>query len=326
MPSTQDLRRKIGSVKATGKLTRAMQMVAASKMSKATAAALASRAYAREAWAILGNLSGRTPDVSHALFAASDQSHRAAPKPGGRRAVIAITSNRGLAGSLNSALVRLVSQQLDERTDLIVAGRKGVSYFRRFHPDNLKADFPASDSTPRALDAEPIAKLVTNAFQAGEYGRVDVAYTHFVSTLTAQPRLAQLLPIVPAFGDSSEVNSPSSSEVSPKAEEREKNTLPQMELAPPKPQGGEVGELLVEPDPATVLNLLAARIVPLRLYQMLLESSASEHSARMVAMKSATDNAKDIVADLTLTYQSIRQANITREIIEVSAGANALQA
>lgn len=312
MPSTQDLRRKISSVKATGKLTRAMQMVAASKMNKATAAAVASRTYAKEAWAILGNLSGRTPDVTHPLFASSDTKSalsRVEGLPTAKRAIIAITSNRGLAGSLNSALVRLVSQNLDADTDLIVLGRKGVSYFRRFHPSNLKADFPASDSTPRAADAQPIAKLVTDGFLAGEYSQVSVAYTDFVSTLTQKPRLEQLLPIVPTLGDSSEVlpagrqGIAASSEVSPKA---------------------DLSELIVEPNPQTVLDLLASRIVPLRLYQMLLESSASEHSARMVAMKSATDNAKEIVADLTLTYQSIRQANITREIIEVSAGANAL--
>ncbi|MBI4022988.1 ATP synthase F1 subunit gamma [Candidatus Berkelbacteria bacterium] len=300
MPSTQELRRKIRSVRSTGKLTRAMQMVAASKMAKATAAATASRTYAQEAWAILGDLSGRS-SASHPLFASRDVREHSrsvlagghSGSEGGRRAIVVLTSNRGLAGSFNSQLVRIVSQQ-PEGADLVTVGRKGLAYFRRFRPNQLIADFPASDSTPRAADAEPIASLLIQGFLDGTYARVDVAYNQFISTLTQKPVIEQLLPIQP--------ESAAKADTSVRA------------------------EFVVEPDPQSVLDSLAGRIVPLRLYQMMLESSASEHSARMVAMKSATDNAKEIADDLTLTYQSVRQANITRQIIEVSAGANALSA
>lgn len=297
MPSTQDLRRKISSVKATGKLTKAMQMVAASKMSRATAAATASRTYARAAWALLGDLAGRT-EVSHPLFAPlgdvsdSAKGHRPEAETQAKRAIVLLTSNRGLAGSFNSQVIRQVTKELTTTVDVITIGRKGLGYIKRFYPSNLVADFPASDSTPRANEAQPIAAFVVKAFLDGTYSRVDVAYNQFVSTLTQKPVLEQLLPILPE--------------------------------APTNETEVPAVEFLVEPDPQSVLAALATRIVPLRLYQMLLESSASEHSARMIAMKSATDNAKEIVDDLTLTYQSVRQANITRQIIEVSSGAAAL--
>ncbi|MBI4185805.1 ATP synthase F1 subunit gamma [Candidatus Berkelbacteria bacterium] len=299
MPSTQDLRRKIKSVKATGKLTRAMQMVAASKMNRATAAAVASRAYAAEAWAILSALSART-QISHPLFA-SVEGAPSAPEQSplnhssngtvGRQALIVITSNRGLAGSLNTQVIRVVTQNISESIDLVTIGRKGAQFFRRFHPDRLVADFPASDATPHVSEVTPVATLVVDGFRRGTYAGVSVAYTHFVSTLAQEPRLLQLLPIV-----------------TDKSYEWSKRR----------------SEVTIEPDPVIVLDMLATKIVPLRLYQCLLESSASEHSARMLAMKNATDNARDIVDDLTLVYQGVRQANITRQIIEVSAGANAL--
>lgn len=287
MPSTRELRRKIQSVRSTGKLTRAMQMVAASKMAKATSAAGASRTYAAAAWTVIGDLVARSGG-SHPLFAAHER---------GKRAVIVLASNRGLAGSFNTQVFRVAVSALGDDVEVITVGRKALQYFRRFHADHLVADFPASDSTPHTTDAQAIASLVTKQFLAGQYRQVDVARNAFVSTLVQKPVIDRLLPIQPDQG----------------------------ELAPPKPaSAGEVGEFVIEPNPAEVLDALAKRIVPLRLYQMLLESSAAEHSARMVAMKSATDNAQEIAADLTLTYQSIRQANITREIIEVASGASAL--
>lgn len=281
MPSTRDLRRKIASVKATGKLTRAMQMVAASKMTKATGAATASKTYAQTAWSIIGDLVHRSGGT-HPLF----------QQPAtGKRAIIVLASNRGLAGSFNTQVFRRAAAELGDDVELITVGRKALQYFRRFHPDHLVADFVASDSTPSALEAQPIAALVTKKFLAGEYRQVDVVRNEFVSTLVQRPLTERLLPIEPAQNE----------------------------------DGANLSEFIIEPSPAEVLAALATRIVPLRLYQMLLESSAAEHSARMVAMKSATDNAKEIAADLTLTYQGVRQANITREIIEVASGAAALR-
>ncbi|MBI4032894.1 ATP synthase F1 subunit gamma [Candidatus Berkelbacteria bacterium] len=287
MASTRELRRKIQSVKSTGKLTRAMQMVAASKMAKATSAAQASKTYAEAAWTVIGDLVARS-GRSHPLFTA---------RPTGKRALIVLASNRGLAGAYNTQVFRLAMTELGDdarppetQVEVITVGRKALQYFRRFHADQLVADFAASDSTPHITEAAAIASLITKQFLAGQYRQVDVVRNAFVSTLVQKPVVDRLLPIEPQAVEAS----------------------------------AELGEFVIEPSPAEVLSALATRIVPLRLYQMLLESSAAEHSARMVAMKSATDNAKEIAADLTLTYQSVRQANITREIIEVASGAAAL--
>lgn len=282
MPSTQDLRRKIASVRATAKLTKAMQMVAASKMNRAVQAATTSRAYAETAWTVLGELAART-GTAHPYFEVRET---------GKVALIVVASNRGLAGSFNSQVLRAATTTLTQDTDLITVGRKALAYMRRFHGEQLIADFPASDATPRATDVSPITQLVAERFLSGEYRAVFVAYNKFESTLTQKPVIEQLFPITP---------------VTPDEETR-----------------AVLSEFAVEPSPAEVLDALVRRVVPLRLYQMLLDSSASEHSSRMVAMKSATDNANDIVDDLTLTYQGVRQANITREIIEVSSGAAAL--
>ena len=282
MPSTQDLRRKIASVKATAKLTRAMQMVAASKMSRAVQAATASRSYADTAWTVLGDLAVRT-GATHPLFK---------ERSVGKVALIVVASNRGLAGSFNSQVFRAATTALGDDVELITVGRKALAYMRRFHGEQLIADFPASDATPRTADASPITQLVTDRFLRGEYRAVLVAYNKFESTLMQRPVVEQLLPVVPTTPDAETV--------------------------------ATLAEFTIEPNLTEVLDALVRRVVPLRLYQMLLDSSASEHSARMVAMKSATDNATDIVGDLTLTYQGVRQANITREIIEVSSGAAAL--
>ncbi|MGI6103413.1 MAG: ATP synthase F1 subunit gamma [Patescibacteria group bacterium] len=282
MPSTQDLRRKITSVKATAKLTRAMQMVAASKMSRAVQAATASRAYADTAWTVLGDLAARTGGA-HPLFVVREA---------GKIALVIVASNRGLAGSFNSQVFRAALSAITPDTELITVGRKALGYLRRFRGDQLVADFPASDATPRTTDASSITQFLTERFLRGEYRAVFVAYNKFESTLASRPVVEQLLPVVPT--------------------------------APDEATSAALAEFAVEPSPVAVLDALVRRVVPLRFYQMLLDSSASEHSARMVAMKSATDNAGEIVDDLTLTYQGVRQANITREIIEVSSGAAAL--
>ncbi|MBI2589661.1 ATP synthase F1 subunit gamma [Candidatus Berkelbacteria bacterium] len=284
MPNTQDLRRKIKSVQATGKLTRAMQMVAASKMSKAVQAVTASRAYADLAWSILGRLATRT-EFTHPLFIS---------QPAGRPAIVIITSNRGLAGSFNSQVIRKTLSLLTPETEIISVGRKGLTYFKRFKATHLAADFPASNSTPRAEESSALASFLMQGFTSGEYREIKVVYNRFLSAIHQEVTVEQVLPIL---------HKPQPIEVS---------TL------------SSKTEFLLEPDPATVLAELVRRIVPLRLYQMLLDSSASEHSARMVAMKNATDNAEELVGDLTLTYQGVRQASITRQIIEVSSGAAVL--
>lgn len=280
MPNTQELRRKIKSVRSTAKLTKAMQMVAAAKMARAVERAVASRPYAQQMDALVGQLRG-SMSADHPLLAERTE---------GRQAVILVTSNRGLAGAFNSQAIRAALARLDASTDVIAVGRKGLAYFRRFHPDNLVADFAAADGAVKYADVTPIAHLATAGFLAGRYRTVTVLYTAFVSAIRQEVRTLQLLPLV-----RSEATGPSDT-------------------------------VTIEPDPATVLDILLQRAVPMRLFRCLLESSASEQSARMLAMKNATDNANDIVDDLTLTYQSVRQAGITRQIIEIASGAAALGA
>lgn len=282
MASTQELRRKIKSIRSTAKLTKAMQMVAAAKMARATERAVASRRYAAELSAVIRQLASNAT-LEHPLLKT--------PKEG-RVACIVVTSNRGLAGALNSQVIRMAVAGLNETTDLIVIGRKGQAYFRRFHPDRVVAEFPAADSLPAFQDATAIAHLVTSGFLAGRYSSVYVVYPQFESLLRQVPTTKTVLPII-----------------SDQAEDEAKNS-----------------DYTFEPSPAQVLDTLLARSIPLRIFQMLVEASASEHSSRMLAMKSATDNANDIVDELTLTYQGVRQASITRQIIEIASGAAALSA
>jgi F-type H+-transporting ATPase subunit gamma len=280
--STQELRRKIKSIRSTAKLTKAMQMVAAAKMARATERAVASRRYAAELSAVIAQLAGSSA-LEHPLLTT--------PKEG-RAACIVVTSNRGLAGALNSQVIRMAVASLSETTDLIVIGRKGQAYFRRFHPDRVVAEFPAADSLPAFQDATAIAHLVTTGFLEGRYSSVNVVYPQFESLLRQVPMTKTVLPIL---SDQAQAETKSS-------------------------------DFAFEPNPAQVLDTLLARSIPLRIFQMLVEASASEHSSRMLAMKSATDNANDIVDELTLTYQGVRQANITRQIIEIASGAAALSA
>ncbi len=256
-----------------------MQMVAASKMTKAVQAATASRAYSDLAWRLVSEIAGATP-FRHPLLA---------KREAGRQLVIILTSNRGLAGSYNAQVLRSALNTPTDDTDIATVGRKGLAYIRRFRPDQLVADFEATDSLPRASDIRPITSFAIQEFTKGTYHRVLLAYNKFQSTLSQVATIEQLLPVVPPVRESPEQT-----------------------------------EYRIEPDPATVLTALLERVVPSRFYQLALDAAASEHSARMLAMQNATENAGEIVDELTLTYQSVRQANITREIIEISSGAAAL--
>ena len=281
MANTQELRRKIKSVRSTAKLTKAMQMVAAAKMARAVERAVASRPYADSMAALLKQLQGDGV-LDHPLLAQPTT---------GRHLVILVTSNRGLAGAFNSQVLRAALDLVDETTDIIAVGRKGQAYLRRFHPDKVVAEFAAPDGAVHFSDGTPIAHLATAGFLGGRYRTVTVVYTAFVSAIRQAATTLQLLPLTST--DDSEVAADGT---------------------------------VVEPSHAAVLDTLLQRAVPLRLFRCLLESSAAEQSARMLAMKNATDNANEIVDDLTLTYQSVRQAGITRQIIEIASGAAALGA
>jgi F-type H+-transporting ATPase subunit gamma len=287
----REIRRRIRSIKNTAQITRAMEMVAASKMRRAQQAVLAARPYADRIRAMLGDLAAMTSPAEEV---------RAFPllqrRPVKRIQLILVTSDRGLAGALNTNVIRrAVDFMTRERSepiehfDIVAIGRKGRDFLVRYGWPMI-AEFTRVTDRPSVEAIRPIVELATHDFISGRVDAVFVVYTHFINTLRQEPRVFQLLPI-----------------------------------EPPE-ESGAISDYIFEPDPATVLEALLPRFLEMQLYRILLEASASEHSARMVAMRNATQNALDLVAELTLTYNKARQAQITREVSEIAAGANALGA
>lgn len=317
--SLRDLRRKIKSIQGTKKLTQAMQMVAASKMQKAIQRAQMTRDYSRLAWEIIKNVGAKTEIAQHPLLQKREDK---------TIALILITSNRGLCGGLNAQIIRKISSYIREKkekgikTEIITMGNKGKNYISHYYKEMLVADFPTPDRLVEFSDITPLAKIALDDYIAGKYDRVCIFYNHFISTLRQTAIRRQLLPIPDlteveeyqlAKGEQTGIQTPASP-----ASSADRSADGQ------KPKTNFI-EYKYEPDPKSVLDILLPRIIQTQLYQILLEASASEHSARMVAMKNATDNAEDLIGDLQLTYNSLRQATITKEITEIAAGAEALR-
>jgi F-type H+-transporting ATPase subunit gamma len=282
--SQRDIRRRIGAVKNIKQITRAMQFVAASKLKRAQDATLASRPYSDKLDEVLADLAAVLGAEDHPLLAAQTE--------GGKRVIVLITTDRGLAGPLNTNTIRFVSREItDDTGDLavITVGRKGRDAMRRSGVP-LQAHFAGFGDRPAFADVIPLARLISDDYLAGTYSVVDIVYSRFVSTLTQRPESFRLLPIQPA--SDAEAGIPGN-------------------------------QFTFEPNAATVLEQLLPRYVATRLFQAVLESKASEESSRMVAMKNATENAEDLIEDLTLSYNKVRQSNITREMIEIASGANA---
>jgi len=275
MPSTLDLRRRIKSVKNTAQITKAMQMVAAAKMRKAQAAALAGRPYQEMLTRVLAAIKGHVEPSSHELLAV---------RPVKRELILIFSTDKGLCGPLNTNLFRELAEIDREKTEYAVMGRKAVQFIARTRR-NLAADFALKDAV-RFADIRPIAKFASDKFISGEVDQVRVLYPKFVNTLTQQSLMRDLLPV------------------------------PTEEL---DVQGEAAhGEYLFEPDAHGVLEAILPHYISFQLFQMALNARASEHSARMVAMKNATDNAKDLIKDLTLEYNKVRQENITTELLEIT--------
>ena len=285
MASQRDIRRRIGAVKNIKQITRAMQFVAASKLKRAQDATLAARPYSEKIDEVIADLATVLSGDDHPLFATRD---------GGKRLIVFITTDRGLAGPLNTNAIRFALREVLDHgggpgdLTLVTVGRKGRDAMRRAHVP-VEAHFSGFGDRPTFSDVTALARLVTDDFLAGTYSRVDIVYTRFVSTLTQRPTLDRLLPMEP-----------------------HEDT-----------EGVPGNQFLFEPDPATVLRQLLPRYVATRIYQAVLENTASEWSSKMIAMKNATDNAEDLIEDLTLSYNKVRQANITREMTEIASGANA---
>src|SRR5580658_252260 len=290
MPSTRDIRRRIKSVKNTAQITKAMQMVAASKMRKAQQAALAGRPYANLMNKVLGALVADLKDFTHPFLQVRENPVRC---------VILVSTDKGLCGGLNSNLMREAAKFPPE-TIFIAAGRKASQYLARTKR-KLAAEFTYKDA-PLFAEARAISKFAQELFLKGEVGQVDILYTKFISTLNQKPDVLQLLPIAEI-----------------------KQVTAGIDVKPEVPiPAATGGEYLFEPSQEQVLGALLPHAGNFQIYQILLEAKASEHSSRMVAMKNATDNAKQFIKDLTLEYNKLRQANITKELLEISSAAMAM--
>ncbi len=291
MPSTRDLRRRIKSVKNTAQITKAMQMVASAKMRKAQLAALAGRPYAQLMNEVLAAATAGAGEFSHPLLER---------RPVKRKALIVITTDKGLCGALNTNLLREAAKY-DAKALYVSAGRKGAQFIARAKRE-LAAEFTYRD-TPVFAEARTISKFVQELFLEGKVDQVDVAFSNFISTLTQKPEIRTLLPI----GDIKKLEADLAGEGSNES------------LAP---AAGK--EYAFEPNPGAVLGNLLPHYLNYQVFQFLQEARASEHSARMVAMKNATDNAKQILKDLTLEYNKLRQASITNELLEITTAQMAL--
>src|SRR5579859_4628495 len=288
MPSTRDIRRRIKSVKNTAQITKAMQMVAASKMRKAQQVALAGRPYATLMNEVLGEVTASNGDFTHPLTEKREIK---------KRAVILVSTDKGLCGALNSNLMREAAKLDRDTTIFVTAGRKGSQFIARTKRQ-LAAEFTYKDA-PLFGEARAVSKFAREMFLKGEVDQVDILYTNFISTLNQKPELLPFLPVQGIHGVGNNVHEEA---------KLEKSST----------------EFIYEPGLQEVLGALLPHYLNYRVYQILLEAKASEHSSRMVAMKNATDNAKQIIKDLTLEYNKLRQANITKELLEITSAAMAM--
>ncbi|PIR07098.1 MAG: ATP synthase F1 subunit gamma [Candidatus Komeilibacteria bacterium CG11_big_fil_rev_8_21_14_0_20_36_20] len=302
--ATRDIQRRIKSVKNTKKITKAMELVAAAKMRKAVAKVLATRSYADLAWNTVLHLVKKLDTSRHPFFRESKEVRNVL--------IVLISTNRGLCGSFNLQLVQKVVDSIklhhpDTRvTDVITFGSKGRNEARRHHL-NIMADFAKEDITQSSTIINPITHMVVKDFIARKYDKVFVAYTDFASSLQQQPHVRQLLPIVPEI------------------DERLGYITHQKEKEIVNINVENFSDFLFEPSRKEILNSFLPRLVEIQIFQAVLESEASEHSARMLAMRNASDAAGDMIDELTLAYNQARQAGITAEIAEISAGTAALQ-
>lgn len=286
MPNTREIRRRIKSVKNTRQITKAMELVAASKMKKAQQTAAAGQPYAALLAETMSHIAGRLEEFEHPFF-----DHRVIRK----RGVIVVSTDRGLAGPLNSNLFREIVKIRNEAR-FVSIGRKGTQFLSRSKLD-LLADFQLPDDPPY-LKVRQIIEFMVEKFLAGEVDTVEILYPRFVNTLVQEPSFAKLLPIydLGALIDS----------------------LHAKGAAPYRPSGDD-RMIKAEPDAATIMSGLLPLFVNREAYQAVLGARASEHSARMVAMKTAKDNATTLLGALTLQYNKARQAAITQEILEIAA-------
>lgn len=287
MASTITLKRRISSIKNTRQITKAMELVSASKLRRAQEYAMRSRAYRELAYELLAKLNAMTEVSQQPLFE---------KRPVKNRLYIVVTSNSGLAGAYNANCLKLLSQNLKIDRDskikskIIAIGGKGAQFVRRIQDVDLLAAYPALGDQPTANDVRPVLNTIIDQYANKHVDDVSVIYTVFKSTVVQNVQMLKLLPaeVVPGTTDNVQISN-------------------------------------FEPDVETVINQTATRLIEAQVWQAVLESLASEHAMRMVAMKNATDNAKDLIDDYTLELNTARQASITQELAEITGGAEALK-
>lgn len=328
MPSTQEFRRRIKSVNSTKQITKAMEMIASIKMQKAVKNITLARAYIQNAWNILHLISKKALPEDHELV----KPHKDINKT----AVILITSDRGLCGSYNSEVIKKLASFKSEfrnsnfksnsneknfensniknsfeiqnsKLDIVAIGKFGASYVNRYKLGNLVAEFKGFENNIAVSDVIPISKMTVGEYLAGNYDKVVLIYSHFVSSIKQVPVVQQILPITEEHIDTPEVW------------EKDKNNITIQQ------SNNLTMDITFEPSPEAVVDGVLKQILRTQIYGAVLEANASEQSARMVAMKNATDNATDLIDDLKLAYNTVRQDSITREIAEISGAAEAMK-
>ncbi len=291
------VKRRIKSIANTMKITKAMELVAASKMRRATTAVVDTRPFAQLSWQTITSVGIYVPNATHPLLQKNDNAEKIL--------LVLFTSDRGLAGGYNSNIVKksieLLRENKDTPFDLISVGRKGNTALSK-KKVNVIATFEGLTNKPVFGDILPIAKLILDGYVNGEYKKVVIGYTDYISGLEQKPRLLALLPFTTPDKKLGNIG---------------QNTN--------RINGIEKIEYTFEPNAQEVLNRTLPRLIETMLYQALLESTASEHSARMMAMRNASDAANEMLEELKFTYNRIRQAGITQEIAEISTGKAALE-
>lgn len=302
MASARDIRRRIKGVKSTGKITRAMEMISAAKMRKAIGTVLAIRPYAESALGLLQQLNVAVDANEHPLLRV---------RPIKKELYVVISSNRGLCGAFNAQIVKRLLSVLKEDTErehcFIVVGKKAEMMAKRFGWDVI-ASFSDILNLPNVLDMRPITKIIIDEFESGRVDRVVMVYTDYISVMAQVVKVRALLPV--ALKDTKKA-----------LHEMDSETLKKGPIL----DGFQESEYLIEPSPKKVLWRMIPRLIEMELYHAILESNASQESARMLAMQNATNSAKDMVFDLTLAYNQLRQSKITQEIAELSAGMAAVE-
>lgn len=291
MASSREIRRRIKSVKNIQQITKAMKMVAAARLRRAQEKANASKPYATKIKEVLSNVVANTKDLSHPLLEEREVK---------KIAYFIVSADKGLAGSYNSNLIKAAVQRVgtapQEDIAIVTLGRKAFDYFRRrnYTIDNQYTGF---SERPTYQHAVTIANEMTQKFVSGEYDEIHVIYTKFYSPLHHEPTSIKVLPV----------------------------ETPKAAVMQAQEDSNDIREYIFEPSPEVALEALVPRYLEITVYAALMQSAASELGARMAAMGSATDNARDLIAKLTLNYNKLRQAGITREISEIVGGAEALK-